>query len=323
MDYKPNQYQTLLLLQERPLPTETPKEWSGTRRTLTPPSIVPGSEENESEGDTFPPTSKKKDSDTSTTSLLSAEEQDPFEKLLAALKNSPRSKKHLPIEEMAEEKKPSGSMPKSELEPEETTIGATVSVQVVVVEKEVKAALPRMFMGQWKDAKKFLREVQLYIALNSKTFSSNRTKKLFLLSYMMDRPGEFWKNDKTDLLLARDPEAEKISWLDFVEEFKMAFEPLDMALEAKMKLRDLKMKERADKYTYQFMYLANKMGYNNVAKIEAFKRGLPKGLMLKIANKTVWISHTVEVEFKVSGKEFREAFLIFRIGDKEMILGLP
>ncbi|KAI3613251.1 hypothetical protein WG66_001466 [Moniliophthora roreri] len=110
----------------------------------------------------------------------------------------------------------------------------------------------------------------------------DQTKKLFLLSYMTNGPGEFWKNEKTDLLLALDPEVEKVLWGDFVEDFKTSFEPLDTALEAQLKLRDLKMKERADEYTYQFSYLAKQTGYNDVAQIVRFKRRLPKSLVLKI-----------------------------------------
>ncbi|KAI3604768.1 hypothetical protein WG66_008219 [Moniliophthora roreri] len=98
-----------------------------------------------------------------------------------------------------------------------------------------------------------------------------------------NRPrSEFWKNEKMDLLLTFDPDTEKVLWGDFVEDFKMSFEPLDTALEAQLKLRDLKMKERADEYTYQFSYLAKQTGYNNAAQIVAFKRGLPKSLVLKI-----------------------------------------
>ncbi|ESK83035.1 hypothetical protein Moror_11733 [Moniliophthora roreri MCA 2997] len=67
-----------------------------------------------------------------------------------------------------------------------------------------------------------------------------------------------------------------------MEDFKTSFEPLDMALEAQLKLWDLKMKERANEYTYQFSYLAKQMGYNDAAQIVAFKRGLPKSLVLKI-----------------------------------------
>uniref|UniRef100_A0A0W0GD70 Putative reverse transcriptase-rnase h-integrase n=1 Tax=Moniliophthora roreri TaxID=221103 RepID=A0A0W0GD70_MONRR len=40
-------------------------------------------------------------------------------------------------------------------------------------------------------------------------------------------------------------------------------------------------------------------------------------------NKTAWISHVVELEFKIAGKEFRENFMILGIGDESMILGLP
>ncbi|ESK97666.1 reverse transcriptase-rnase h-integrase [Moniliophthora roreri MCA 2997] len=40
-------------------------------------------------------------------------------------------------------------------------------------------------------------------------------------------------------------------------------------------------------------------------------------------NKTVWISHVVELKFKIADKEFRENFMILGIRDENMILGLP
>ncbi|ESK87519.1 pro-pol protein [Moniliophthora roreri MCA 2997] len=40
-------------------------------------------------------------------------------------------------------------------------------------------------------------------------------------------------------------------------------------------------------------------------------------------NKTVWISHVVELEFSIAGKEFQENFMISGIGDENIILGLP
>uniref|UniRef100_A0A0W0FSN7 RNA-directed DNA polymerase n=1 Tax=Moniliophthora roreri TaxID=221103 RepID=A0A0W0FSN7_MONRR len=41
------------------------------------------------------------------------------------------------------------------------------------------------------------------------------------------------------------------------------------------------------------------------------------------ANKTAWITHVVELEFQIAGKEFRENFMILGIGEEDMILGLP
>ncbi|ESK83182.1 hypothetical protein Moror_3317 [Moniliophthora roreri MCA 2997] len=188
--------------------------------------------ENRSEEATPPITLKGSKPDTFTISSTSAEDPDPFQRLLHALKNSPRSAKQPQLEEMSEDKKPSESRPKVEVAAKEATI--------------------------------------------------NQTKKLFLLSYMTDGPGEFWKNEKTDLLLALNSDAEKVSWGDFVEDFKTSFKPLNMALEAQLKLWDLKIKERADEYTYQFLYLAKQTGYNNAVQIVAFKRELPKSLVLKI-----------------------------------------
>ncbi|KAI3621623.1 hypothetical protein WG66_002367 [Moniliophthora roreri] len=269
------------LLTPSPLPspmnlplTETLGEHPKTRRTLTPLSISIGSEEIRFEEEASPSTPKKPEPDTLNTSSILAEESDPFQCLLQALKNSPRSTKRPQIEEMLEDKKPLGSRPKEESPAEETVISATVPVQMVTAKKEIKAALLRAFDGSRKDAKKFLREVMLYIALNPKAFTTDRSKKLFLLSYMTDGPGEFWKNDKTDLLLTFDLEAEKVSWVDFIEDFETSFEPLDTALEAQLKPRDLKMKERADEYTYQFSYLAKQTRYNDAAQIVAFKQGL-------------------------------------------------
>ncbi|ESK91224.1 hypothetical protein Moror_2903 [Moniliophthora roreri MCA 2997] len=189
---------------------ETPEEHLKTRRTLTLLSITTGLGEIRSEEETSPSTLKKPELDISNTSSTSVEESDPFQRLLHALKNSPRSTKQPQIEEMSEDKRPSGSRPKVEPTAEEAVIGTTVLVQVVAAEKEVKVALPRAFTRHQKDVKKFLREVQLYIALNSRAFTMDQAKKIFFLFYMTDGPGEFWKNNKTDLLLAFDPEAEKV-----------------------------------------------------------------------------------------------------------------
>ncbi|ESK88705.1 hypothetical protein Moror_3011 [Moniliophthora roreri MCA 2997] len=111
---------------------------------------------------------------------------------------------------------------------------------------------------------------------------------------MTDGLGEFWKNDKTNLLLAFDPEAEKVTWLEFIDDFRTSFEPLDPALKAQLELKDLRMKERADEYTYQFTYLAKQTGYNDAAQIVAFKQRLPRSLALKIMTRLEGASTTIK-----------------------------
>ncbi|ESK82312.1 hypothetical protein Moror_2249 [Moniliophthora roreri MCA 2997] len=135
------------LLESQPL-TEIAAEPTGTKRTLTPLSTTVGSEERDSANSTSQHTSKKEGLDISITSSPLAEEQDLFERLLTALKNSSRPKKQPQIEKMAEDKKPLESRPKVEPEMEEARISTTVPVQVVAAEKEVKVALPRAFTGQ-------------------------------------------------------------------------------------------------------------------------------------------------------------------------------
>ncbi|ESK81980.1 pro-pol protein [Moniliophthora roreri MCA 2997] len=41
------------------------------------------------------------------------------------------------------------------------------------------------------------------------------------------------------------------------------------------------------------------------------------------ANKMAWITHVVELEFQIAGKEFWENFMVSGIRDEDMILGLP
>ncbi|KAI3621119.1 hypothetical protein WG66_007462 [Moniliophthora roreri] len=288
-------------LTSQPL-TETPVDDPGTRRISTPSFTPIGLKPIEHEEEFSLNTPKPSDSDTLNISTNSPEELDPFQRLLQGLKNSPRSPK-TQIEAMSEDKKPSGSRPKRE-EPvaEEAVIGSAMPVQVVLAVKEVKAALPRAFTGARKDVKKFLREVLIYVALNPKVFP-DRLKKLFLLSYMMDGPGEFWKNDKTDLLLAYDKDAEKVTWMEFLEDFRTSLEPLNPALKAQLELKDLRMKERADEYTYQFTYLAKQTGYNDAAQIVAFKRGLPRSLALKIMTRPEGAPTTI--------KDWMDATILF------------
>ncbi|ESK83036.1 hypothetical protein Moror_11734 [Moniliophthora roreri MCA 2997] len=69
--------------------TETLEEHLKTRKTSTPSSITTGLEEIRFEEEMLPTTPKKLKPDTLNTSLTSAEELDPFQHLLHALKNSP------------------------------------------------------------------------------------------------------------------------------------------------------------------------------------------------------------------------------------------
>ncbi|ESK82832.1 hypothetical protein Moror_12255 [Moniliophthora roreri MCA 2997] len=119
---------------------------------------------------------------------------------------------------------------------------------------------------------------------------------------MTDGAGEFWKNDKMDLLLVFDLEAEKV------------------ALEAQLKLRDLKMKERADEYTYQFTYLVKQTGYNDTAQVVAFKQGLPRSLVLKIMTRLEGAPTTIKDWMDAAilfDESYKQAMEYRRTWDKE------
>ncbi|ESK89837.1 hypothetical protein Moror_865 [Moniliophthora roreri MCA 2997] len=103
-----------------------------------------------------------------------------------------------------------------------------------------------------------------------------------MLSYVQEGPAQFWKSDKADAILTKTDLAKTPKWKNFIKDFKESFEPLDMELDAQMKLHDLKIKKCANEYCYKFRYLANQTEYNDTAQIKVFKWGLLWSLMMKI-----------------------------------------
>ncbi|ESK85129.1 hypothetical protein Moror_3597 [Moniliophthora roreri MCA 2997] len=156
---------------------------------------------------------------------------DPFQTLLKTLKNSSRS--GTPKLDMSEGKKPARSKLKPEPEPEEAVIESTVQP---FKDKKIKAALPTPFTGDRKDTEKFMLKVQLYVTLNPKAFKNNKLKALFMLSYIQGGTAQFWKADKTKILLAEEDPAKIPKWKDFLKGFKKSFRSLNVELDAQMKL---------------------------------------------------------------------------------------
>ncbi|ESK87376.1 hypothetical protein Moror_11684 [Moniliophthora roreri MCA 2997] len=98
---------------------------------------------------------------------------------------------------------------------------------------------------------------------------------------MQEGAAEFWKDNKAREILPLA--SDKVpTWEVFLKMFREVFELLDVALNMQMKLRDLRMKERANEYCYKFNTLADQTSYNDAAQIEVFQRELPTSLIFKI-----------------------------------------
>ncbi|ESK90015.1 pro-pol protein [Moniliophthora roreri MCA 2997] len=67
------------------------------------------------------------------------------------------------------------------------------------------------------------------------------------------------------------------------------------------------------------MTLARKLGKRWIQLPEKIKVFNVDGTL----NKAVWITHVVELKFRIADKEFRENFMILGIRDENIILGLP
>ncbi|KAI3622116.1 hypothetical protein WG66_015019 [Moniliophthora roreri] len=210
---------------------ETAAEEPKTKKTLTPKFTTFGTEEEDFRLSSSEKTFTKEESFTSDTFSRSPKETDPFQKLLEALKKSPILKT-LKIK-MSKDKRLSGSKPKMEPKLEETTIGSTVQLND---NKEIKAALPTLFMGDRKETKRFILKVQLYVALNLKAFKTDKLKELFMLSYVQGGLVWFWKLEKAKEILVEEDSAKIPAWKDFIKDFKESFGPLDVELNMQMKL---------------------------------------------------------------------------------------
>ncbi|KAI3615024.1 hypothetical protein WG66_016795 [Moniliophthora roreri] len=119
--------------------------------------------------------------------------------------------------------------------------------------------------------------------MNIKKFDTNEKKILLLLSYVKGKAIQAWKDSQTMRILDLAKKGQVPLWKDFLVEFKKAFEPIDTARDAQMRLRDMRMKDRANKYAFKFKVLVDKINYDNVVKSEIFQAGLSMSLVMKLA----------------------------------------
>ncbi|ESK95179.1 pro-pol protein [Moniliophthora roreri MCA 2997] len=127
---------------------------------------------------------------------------------------------------------------------------------------------------------------------------------------------------KIKALVNDQPEEEKNSLIDLMElEAKMDRNSMHIPLQYKVGTKIIEMQALLDSGTggrFIGKTLARELGKKWISlpkKIKVFNMdGTP--------NKTAWISHVVELEFSITGKEFQENFMISGIGDESIILGL-
>jgi uncharacterized coiled-coil protein SlyX len=146
-----------------------------------------------------------------------------------------------------------------------------------------KAADPEVFSGDRKKADSFLRAVSLNIAIQPRAFPDDQTRILYALSWMQGGSAGEWAANHTRTMLEghHNPFT---SWDDFRHRFEAAFGDSDRQAQSRQSLHDLRMTRTmtAEEYTAAFEALAGRTGFNDAALMDAYERGLQRGVVEKI-----------------------------------------
>ncbi|ESK87240.1 hypothetical protein Moror_5828 [Moniliophthora roreri MCA 2997] len=159
--------------------------------------------------------------------------------------------------------------------------------------KENKVAVPNSFDGTPAKASTFLIEVDLYLMANDTLYLNDKDKILFMLCYMKEGHVVKWMKAKTSEYKAslKERSAEPadmkpedqihiMTWEEFLEDFNKAFKPVDVGMDACLKMKNLKQgKRHIDKYITDFCLLALDSEYDDWALIDHFMAGLHLALL--------------------------------------------
>lgn len=142
--------------------------------------------------------------------------------------------------------------------------------------REIKMKHPENFDGDRSDTLRFLGDVSLYFGVNDDIYDTDNKKISFVLSYMNGGTAGPWK-----LIKINAP-----AWGtydDFIKELKKAFEPSDLAGEARSKMKYLRQTGTADEYIAEFRTLVSNTNITeDEALIEYFMEGISPKLVEKI-----------------------------------------
>ncbi|ESK89242.1 hypothetical protein Moror_5162 [Moniliophthora roreri MCA 2997] len=116
-----------------------------------------------------------------------------------------------------------------------------------------KGPTPEPFLGKQLDTRCFLLNLELYFAMNPVKVNTDKKKKMLLLSLVKGDTGE-WKIRETMKLFPEDDDSKKKkeaaeeTWSSFKQRFQNEWQPVNVVREAQMKIKEIKMKDRANKY---------------------------------------------------------------------------
>ncbi|ESK82723.1 hypothetical protein Moror_5690, partial [Moniliophthora roreri MCA 2997] len=120
------------------------------------------------------------------------------------------------------------------------------------------------------DTRRFLTEVEIYLRMHPAEYDTDKKKCLFLLSYLRGKDTQSWKQRNTDLIFNWKSSDDELKWDDLKSAFKKHYLPADIKADAQLRIKDMKMGERADNYVNKFRVLADESGYDDEALAHIF-----------------------------------------------------
>lgn len=148
-------------------------------------------------------------------------------------------------------------------------------------------ARPEVFDGERAKCRGFIRNIEVYIFVNAYQFPNEATKVLYLVSYVQGKKVDNWKNTMTTKVLewtrTHVHDKQVSSFRRICRSLQEAFgdpNPRDTAVTALTHLHQ--GSDTAEDYVMKFNAHKDDTGYNDVALVELFKRGLNAGLLTRI-----------------------------------------
>ncbi|ESK91631.1 hypothetical protein Moror_1134 [Moniliophthora roreri MCA 2997] len=198
--------------------------------------------------------------------------------------------------------------PKVEHDDTDEQWAQTISMAVLQMiddkkDKASKGPTPDPFLGKQSDTRRFLLNLELYFAMNPVKANTDEKKKMLLLSLVKGNTGE-WKIREMMKLFPEDNDSEKKeaaeeTWSSFKQRFWNEWQPVNVVREAQMKIEQIKMTDRADKYINRFRLIAMDTKYDDKALMKFFREGLPEFLQNKIMLQTDGEPETLDEWYKL------------------------
>ncbi|THG99328.1 hypothetical protein EW145_g7288 [Phellinidium pouzarii] len=167
------------------------------------------------------------------------------------------------------------------------TLTPLVNMSTPAPTGEARLSKPNNFDGDKSCACRFPSSCQAYLSLNERIYNTDKSKIIFVLSFMQEKAAGDWATNRTTVALAPNPTTNTPTgfgtWVDFLNDFRNTFITTDDSADARCKLLNIKQTGTADNYNTQFRSLVTRSNISDKnALSEMYQQGLTHGLIQRI-----------------------------------------